>query len=142
MKRLQIILTDKQHDFVRVLLIKAKGSFTLEGTDYKFGDTLARIFREWSNQKGFTGEGDTIENIRDLDLIINDPEELNYILGLIKMCNKGASEGSVRALSEYIKRVDPMWNVKLDRDLYPPVNKQVAEKAEDLFFDVRDEVLD
>lgn len=136
MGNLQFSMTDKQQKYARDLLLKARSNFESIGERFTLASTLIRVLEEWNRNKGFLKEtNQERKGNLALSLIKEDPEEYNYILGLIKSCEKGVGPGSVRDLTHAINRIDRHWRVStIDNALAS--NIQVANKAKSLFLGV------
>ena len=136
MGNLQFNMNDKQKQYARDLLLKARSSFESTGDRHTLASTLIRVLEEWNRNKGFLKEtNQERKGNLALSLIKDNSEEYNYVLGLIKSCEKGVGPGSIRDLTHIINRVDRHWRVSTNEGSLPS-NKQVALKAKQLFLGV------
>lgn len=129
MVTLQILFTGEQNIYAREMLIKAQGSFQMEGEKYTIGRTILRVLEEWCKYKGYIRltKSNSNGNLAK-DLIRNDIEEFNFILDLIGQVKRDPNEGNGRMLHEYLLRMEPDWR--------PPkgvsFNMAVLSKMEEL----------
>ena len=109
---LQIGLSEDQYKYAKDLLVKAQGSFQLDGEKYTLGRTFMKILEEWSKSKGYIKKTkEEKEKVSIRELILNDSGEKNYILDLISNVNKRPNATNSKALFEYVKKLDPDWRV-------------------------------
>ena len=47
MATLQVLLSDKQLSYAKDMLVKAQGSFQINGEKFTLGKTLMRVLEEW-----------------------------------------------------------------------------------------------
>lgn len=129
MTSLQISMTEKQKIYSKDLLIKARASFENNGDRYSFASAIIRVLEEWSKSKGFiknTAQGK--KEVSALNLILNDPSEMEYVHGVIRAVESTPNPSNLRSLTEYIRRVDFDWKLPKDGG-----KVEIVRKAKELF---------
>ena len=129
---LQISLDEETYCFAKDLLIKAQGSFQLEGDKYTLGATFLTILEEWSKSKGFikkTSGEKKKTSIREL--ILNDPTEKNFVMDLILNVDRRPNATNSKALFEYVRKLDPSWRVSNGESTTKGLVKRAREIIEE-----------
>lgn len=115
MTTLQIAMTDEEYLYIKALLHKAQGSFQLDGNKYPMGKTIIKVLEEWSRGKDFIKETQySREKHKALTLFMNDPDEVERALSLIKFVEKSPNETNTKTLYELIVRLEPHWVAPMD----------------------------
>ena len=125
---LQIAMTDKNYKYAKQLLIKAQGSFQLDGNRYPMGKTIVKVLEEWSRSKDFIKETQyDREKNKAMLLFKNDPDEVERAISLIKFVEKAPNETNTKTLYELIVRLEPHWVAPMDN-----MTKSVVSKMKEL----------
>lgn len=133
---LQISLSEENYKYVKDLMVKAQGSFQLDGEKYTLGLTFIRILEEWSKNKGYIKN--TTEEKKHtslIDLILNDPIEYNALIELIELVEKEANPGKAQELWEYVRSLDKAWRPPKDESVPKALvvrMKEIIAEAEKL----------
>ena len=128
MTTLQIAMTDKNYKYAKQLLIKAQGSFQLDGNKYPMGKTIVKVLEEWSRSKDFIKETQyDREKNKAMLLFKNDPDEVERAISLIKFVEKAPNETNTKTLYELIVRLEPHWVAPMDN-----MTKSVISKMKEL----------
>ena len=129
MATLQVLLTDKQLSYAKDMLVKAQGSFQMNGEKFTLGRTLMRLLEEWCKNKGYIKNTLQDKKILGLkQLIENDPDEHDFILDLIRMVVKQPNEVNTRRLHQYVLKLDPNFRPSKER----PLNRELVDRAREL----------
>ena len=124
MTTLQIAMMDEEYKYAKELLIKAQGSFQLDGNKYTMGKTIIKVLEEWSRGKDFIKETQyEREKNMALTMFKNDPEEITQAKSLMRFVEKTPNETNTKTLYELIVRLEPHWVAPIEGQTKAIVNK-------------------